>query len=50
MVIVGPETGIGRRPPSVLPRSLPLSLHLVTCAVSQEGQEERGPGHGGDHP
>ena len=35
--------------PHVLPGPLPLSPHPVTCAVSEEGEEERGPGHGGGH-
>ena len=30
-----------------LPRALPLSPHPVTCAESDQGEEQRGPGHGG---
>ena len=29
------------------PRALPLSPHLVTCAENDQGEEQRGPGHGG---
>ena len=30
-----------------LPRALPLSPHPVTCAESDQGEEQRGPGRGG---
>ena len=30
-----------------LPRALPLFPHPVTCAESDQGEEQRGPGHGG---
>ena len=30
-----------------LPQALPLSLHPVTCAESDQGEKQRGPGHGG---
>ena len=30
-----------------LPRPHPLSPHPVTCAESAQGDEQRGPGHGG---
>ena len=46
MVIVGLETKGGTN----IPSALRLSPHPLTCAVSQEGEQERGPGHGGDHP
>ena len=29
------------------PRALPLSPHPVTCAESDQGEEQRAPGHGG---
>lgn len=48
MLILGLETRGGGRAPCVFPGSLPLSPYPVTCAVSDEGEEERGPGHGGD--
>lgn len=34
----------------VLPGPLPLSLPPVTCAVSEEGEEMEGIGHGSGHP
>ena len=30
-----------------LPETLPLSPHPVTCAESDQGEEQRAPGHGG---
>ena len=33
-----------------LPRALPLSPHPVTCAENDQGEEQRGPGHGGHGP
>ena len=33
--------------PVSLPRALPLSLHPVTCTESDQGEEQREPGHGG---
>ena len=33
--------------PVSLPRALPLSPHPVTCAESDQCEEQRGPGHGG---
>lgn len=42
----GLEMKGGSRTPPVLPRPIGLSLHSVTCAVSVEGEDKRGPGHG----
>lgn len=49
MVILGLETRGGSRVPVILPGSLLQSPYPVTCAVSDEGEQERGPGQGGDH-
>ena len=35
--------------PCVLPGSLSLPPHPVICAVNEEDEDERGPGHGGGH-
>ena len=48
MVMLGLGTRGGIEVPCGLPGSPLLSPHPGTCAVSEEGEEERGPGHGGD--
>lgn len=45
----GSEEKKRKQDPTYPPGPLHLSLHPVTCAVSEESEEERGLSHGGGH-